>query len=262
MTRTKMRKELLLGTVALMAGIGLASAQGLREGGSAGGSERGDVFGVFTDVAGFRHRAAWQRNAWRRRSRSQSKQPKRSPDEPRTRSGRGVEESDERPGQRSTGKVDDRPGLCRKERVHERFCEQGREQQARTRTRPRAKHEGMTNSRSSTQDSKKNEKSTTGQASSDKNERSTAGQGPRDRNEGSKAESQEKSPSSQPAQKQTPDAGKRKAEPNDEFRDARSAKYAAIRRFGSIAGRHHDNRAAADDDPTVGTVGPERAARE
>ena len=41
MTRTKMRKELLLGTVALMAGIGLASAQGLREGGSAGGSERG-----------------------------------------------------------------------------------------------------------------------------------------------------------------------------------------------------------------------------
>ncbi|MGB7941336.1 MAG: hypothetical protein WCF72_22320, partial [Pseudolabrys sp.] len=41
MTRTKMRKELLLGTVALMAGIGLASAQGLREGGSAGGSEHG-----------------------------------------------------------------------------------------------------------------------------------------------------------------------------------------------------------------------------
>ena len=40
MTRTKMRKELLLGTVALMAGIGLASAQGLREGGSVGGSER------------------------------------------------------------------------------------------------------------------------------------------------------------------------------------------------------------------------------
>ncbi|MGC1842604.1 MAG: peptidoglycan-binding protein, partial [Pseudolabrys sp.] len=42
MTRTKMRKELLLGTVALMAGIGLASAQGLREG---GGSERGTSAG-------------------------------------------------------------------------------------------------------------------------------------------------------------------------------------------------------------------------
>jgi peptidoglycan hydrolase-like protein with peptidoglycan-binding domain len=70
------------------------------------------------------------------------------------------------------------------------------------------KHEGVTNSRSSAQDSKKNEKSTTGQASSDKNERSTAGQGARDRNEGSKAESQEKSPSSQPAQKQTPENGK------------------------------------------------------
>ena len=41
MTRTNMRKELLLGTVALVAGIGLASAQDLREGGSAGGSERG-----------------------------------------------------------------------------------------------------------------------------------------------------------------------------------------------------------------------------
>ena len=41
MTRTKIKKELLLGTVALVAGIGLASAQGLREGGSAGGSDRG-----------------------------------------------------------------------------------------------------------------------------------------------------------------------------------------------------------------------------
>src|SRR4029077_8851929 len=39
-------------------------------------------------------------------------------------------------------------------------------------------------------------------------ERSTAGQGARDRNEGSKAESQEKSPSSQPAQKQTPETEK------------------------------------------------------
>src|SRR5262249_34588218 len=72
------------------------------------------------------------------------------------------------------------------------------------------KHEGMTNSPRSAQDSRKNEKSTTGQASPDKNERSTAGQGSRDRNEGSKAQTQEKSPSSQPAQKQTqtPETGK------------------------------------------------------
>ena len=38
---SRLRKELLLGTVALVAGIGLASAQGLREGGPGGGSERG-----------------------------------------------------------------------------------------------------------------------------------------------------------------------------------------------------------------------------
>ncbi|MGB8139929.1 MAG: hypothetical protein WCF52_05525, partial [Pseudolabrys sp.] len=39
MTRNTMRKSLLLGTVVLMAGVGLASAQGMREGvgGAAGG---------------------------------------------------------------------------------------------------------------------------------------------------------------------------------------------------------------------------------
>ena len=60
MTRTKMRKELLLGTVALMAGIGLASAAGLARGRLGRRIRTRNVFGVFTDVAGFRYRAAWQ----------------------------------------------------------------------------------------------------------------------------------------------------------------------------------------------------------
>jgi peptidoglycan hydrolase-like protein with peptidoglycan-binding domain len=209
MTRTKMRKELLLGTVALMAGIGLASAQGLREGGSAGGSERGMSSGSSQtspssgaaqrgsetrgeDAAD--HKASSQSDRQMNREHVQGEGSKKGT------SGQASDRQEKSTtGQGSAEKSESTKGSASKE-----------ESNSKNANKADGKHEGMTNSRSSAQDSKKNDKSTTGQASPDKSERSTAGQGSRDRNEGSKPEAQEKSPGSQPAQKQTqtPETGK------------------------------------------------------
>ena len=209
MTRTKMRKELLLGTVALMAGIGLASAQGLREGGSAGGSERGMSSGSSQMSPGSgtaqrgsetRGEGAADHKASSQSDRQMNREHVQGEGSKKATSGQASDRREKSTtGQGSAEKSESTKGSASKE-----------ESNSKNENKAEGKHEGMTNTRSSTQNSKKNEKSTTGQASSDKNERSTAGQGPRDRNEGSKAESQEKSPSSQPAQKQTqtPENGK------------------------------------------------------
>jgi peptidoglycan hydrolase-like protein with peptidoglycan-binding domain len=209
MTRTKMRKELLLGTVALMAGIGLASAQGLREGGSAGGSERGLSSGSSQVSPGSgaaqggsetRGEGAADHKARSQSDRQMNREHVQGEGSKKGTSGQASDRQEKSTtGQGSAEKSESTKGSASKE-----------ESNSKNANKAEGKHEGMANSRSSAQDSKKNDKSTTGQASPDKNERSTAGQGSRDRNEGSKAESQEKSPSSQPAQKQTqtPETGK------------------------------------------------------
>src|SRR5262245_50602447 len=60
MKRNTMRKKLLLGTVALMAGVGLASAQAMREGaGAAAGGTVGAEHGTSGSPGAKTHGEAW-----------------------------------------------------------------------------------------------------------------------------------------------------------------------------------------------------------
>jgi peptidoglycan hydrolase-like protein with peptidoglycan-binding domain len=196
MQRSKIRKELLLGTIGLVASIGLASAQGLQERGSAGGSEHGMSSGSSTTSP----RSQTQSDRQTNHGQAQKDEPKgamsnkaASGRHERSTTGQGTSEKNE-PIKGSTSEES-----------------KGNASSESKKTNSESKTEGMTKGRNSAEESKKNEKSTTGQASTDKSQRSTTGQNPSERNEGTKEGSQHGRPSSQqPAQTQTqePETGK------------------------------------------------------
>jgi hypothetical protein len=204
MTRTKMKKELLLGTVALMAGIGLASAQGLREGGSAGGSERGTS--QMSPGSGTAQRGSETRSegAADHKARSQSdRQMKQEHVEgegsKKATSGQANDRQERSTtGQGSAEKSESAKGSASKE-----------ESKSKDEDKAEGKSKGMTtgqtSTKGSTQGANRGEKSATGKASPEKNEQSTGGQGPRG---GGDNKAQSQPDKQQPAQTQAPDAAK------------------------------------------------------
>lgn len=216
MQRSKIRKELLLGTIGLVAGIGLASAQGLQERGSAGGSEHGMSSGSLATSprSETSQRGGEMRSEGKMETRGEGVAHRNASQKSDRQTNHGQAKKEEPKGGMSNKAASDR---------HERSTTgQGpseknesikgsTSEQTKSKASSESKTEGMTKGRNSAEESKKNEKSTTGQASPDKSQRSTTGQNPSEHNEGTKTESQQSRPSSQqPAQTQTqaPEAGK------------------------------------------------------
>ena len=208
MTRTKIRKELLLGTVALMAGIGLASAQDLREGGSAGGSERGVSSGSSQMSPGSGaaqrgsetrgegaadHKASGQSDRQMKREHVQGEGSKKA-----TSGQASGREQKSTTGQGSAEKSESTKGSASKE-------ESNSKNENKAEGKSKGMTTGQTSTKGSTQGANRGEKSTTGQSSPEKNEQSTGGQGPRG---GGDNKAQSQPDKQQPTQTQAPDAAK------------------------------------------------------
>lgn len=179
-------KTLLMGTVALMAGVGLASAQGMRDGpGSA--SDRGASSGSSDQM---KPGAAERGKSDKSQTRGQAQQG------PSDKDMKGQAKS-ERPDRSTTGQgASDKDGLKSKSSAKpaEKPVERSTTGQA---AKDSAKDKADTKSSAS----KKDEKSTTGQASKDSNEKSTTGQGSSDTkaSSGSKAPDAKASSTTEPA---------------------------------------------------------------
>jgi putative peptidoglycan binding protein len=185
---SKIRKELLLGTVALAASIGLASAQVLLEGGSTGGSEH-EMSGSSQTLpsSGASKRGGEMRNersedaAKDNQSERQTKQGRAQSED--TKKGTSGKANSERRERSTTGeKSESTKGSASKEE---------------SRSKTEGKNEGMTSGRSSAQDSKKN----AGQGSRERNERNNAQQGQPSSQQPAQTQ-QGQPPSQQPAQTQ------------------------------------------------------------
>jgi peptidoglycan hydrolase-like protein with peptidoglycan-binding domain len=227
MKSSRIKRELLLTTVALIAGISLASAQALKEGGSAGGNDHG----ISSDRSGAspQQGPARQGSELRQQGKAESRREgagnhSAAGKEPMSR-GNAQTGQARREGQESstTGQgVSEKDGSATRAREQKSTTGQGTSEKNESpkgsaskdesRSRSETKKGGL-NERNSAQGSK-NEKSTTGQASSNRGERSTTGQGSPQHHEGSKVQStqgKEGSPTAnQPAQTQTrtPETGK------------------------------------------------------
>lgn len=215
-----------MSTVALVAGMSLASAQGLKEGtgaadhGASGASSQssprsGAQSGEMrhqgktqsSTEGAANHRAAGERQMNQGRAQNEKATSGQAGHERQEKSTSSQNNSEKKgsaarePEQRST------TGQGTSEKSEPAKSSANKEE---SKSKSENKNSGVTKGRNSAQ-GPKNEKSTTGQASSSKNERSTTGQSASERNEGSKAQSSQEQPkANQPAQtqKQTPDNGK------------------------------------------------------
>ena len=243
-----------MGTVALVAGIGLASAQGPREAG--GGSERmssgsSQIAPEFRESAGPKSEGA-KSGAAKSQSKSESRgegaAARESSREHQLNHGQAQREEPtkgSRASKRSTGQAKSEQhersttGQGSTEKTESAKGAMSREEKAKA---AEGKKEGAASGQSSAQ--KKNENATTGQAPStgaaaDKN--------------GDKNQSSESTKAQSPQGQSSRDTGCRPAESGNRRFDARQHR--------SIAGRRDRNGATADDDPTERTVGPKRATR-
>jgi Putative peptidoglycan binding domain/Protein of unknown function (DUF1236) len=199
-------KTLLMGTVALMAGVGLASAQGMRDVPSAG--ERGASSNSSDQMAPGKSGSHREMKGGAERGKSETS-------EPRGQAQRGPSDKDMSKGQ------------AKSERHERSTTGQGASDKDELKSKSSAKPEKSTTGQAvkdSTKDKadtgksaaeKKSEKSTTGQASKDKTEKSTTGQGSTDTKASSgskapdtKASSDSKAQTPQNRQSQDPNAAK------------------------------------------------------
>jgi peptidoglycan hydrolase-like protein with peptidoglycan-binding domain len=182
MQRSKIGKQLLLSSVALMACVSLASAQSIKEGGSAR-SEHG-ISSQSSPGA-----AAPRGSEMRSQGRVESR-------------GEGADRKASRANEQKPGKSHGQAANGERERATTGQGGGEKTQAARGSESKIERNEGITHDRKAAQDRKKNEKSTTGQASSTKN-KSTAGRKATDRNEANKSQSHQEQSSEESAKSQS-----------------------------------------------------------
>ena len=198
-------KTLLMGTVALMAGVGLASAQGMRDAPGAAG-DRGASSGSSDQMTPGASGSKREMKGSAERGKSEKSEPRgqaqRGQSDKDTGKGQAKTESHERS---TTGQgASDKDEL--KSKSSAKPAEKSTTGQA---TKEKAKESAKDKADSKSSVSKKDEKSTTGQASKDKTEKSTTGQGSSDtKASDTKASSDSKAQTPQNRQSQDPNAAK------------------------------------------------------